>query len=296
MNVSGPRSDDEVPAFWRALGLPGLIDVHTHFMPENVLHKVWAYFDAAGPLVGREWPIAYRIDEPARLRTLRDLGVLRFTSMLYPHKPGMAEWLNTWAADFARRVPECLRSATFYAEASAASYVAAEIADGVRIFKCHLQVGGYDPRDPTLDSVWGQLADAGVPVVVHAGSGPTPGTYTGPEIFSEVLARHPRLRVVIAHMGAPEYADFLALAERYERVLLDTTMAFTDFMAGAAAPYPPSLLDRVHDLGDRILLGSDFPNVPYAYAHQLEALARLGLGDDWLRAVCHDNAAALFRC
>ena len=44
---------------------------------------------------------------------------------------------------------------------------------------------------------------------------------------------------------------------------------------------------------DRILLGSDFPNIPYPYLHQLQALARLELGPDWLRAVCHDNAARL---
>jgi predicted TIM-barrel fold metal-dependent hydrolase len=51
---------------------------------------------------------------------------------------------------------------------------------------------------------------------------------------------------------------------------------------------------RLADLGDRVLLGTDLPNVPYAYAHQLETLAGMGLGDDWLRAVCHDNAARLF--
>jgi hypothetical protein len=35
----------EVTAFWSELGLDGLIDVHTHFMPANVMRKVWAYFD-----------------------------------------------------------------------------------------------------------------------------------------------------------------------------------------------------------------------------------------------------------
>ena len=29
------------------------------------------------------------------------------------------------------------------------------------------------------------------------------------------------------------------------------------------------------------------------YRNQLQALARLDLGAPWLRAVCHDNAAAL---
>ncbi len=262
-------------------------------MPENVLKKVWAYLDAVGPHLGREWPIMYRTDEQRRLEILRGLGVRRFTAMIYPHKPGMAEWLNAWSADFADRVPDCLRTATFFPEPQAASYVAAEIAGGTQVFKAHLQVGGYDPRDSLLDAVWEQLAEVGVPVVVHAGSGPAPGSYTGPVIFGEVLHRHPGLCAVIAHMGAPEYADFLALAERYERVHLDTTMAFTDFISDDS-PYPLSLLGRVSALGDKVLLGSDFPNIPYRYAHQLEALARLNLGDDWLRAVCYGNAARLF--
>ena len=46
--------------------------------------------------------------------------------------------------------------------------------------------------------------------------------------------------------------------------------------------------------GGKILLGSDFPNIPYPYARQLAGLARLGLGADWLRAVCWDNPVALF--
>ena len=52
-----------------------------------------------------------------------------------------------------------------------------------------------------------------------------------------MLARHPRLTAVVAHMGAPEYAEFLELAERYERAYLDTTMVFTDFF-DSDAPYP----------------------------------------------------------
>lgn len=291
--MSGPRSDDEVPAFWRALGLPGLFDVHTHFMPANVMDKVWAYFDSGGPLLGRRWPVAYRLDEERRLEVLRGLGVRRFTSMVYPHKPGMAEWLNGWAADFARRTPDCLHTATFFPEPSAGSYVAAAVEEGARVFKAHVQVGGYDPRDPLLDPVWGLLAETATPVVVHAGSGPTPGRYTGPGYFGEVLARHPRLVAIVAHMGEPEYEEFLDLAERYENVHLDTTMAFTDFTAEGGTPYPTRLLPRVRGLGEKVLFGSDFPNIPHAYAHQLEALARLGLGEEFLRAVCWDNPRRL---
>jgi Amidohydrolase len=53
-----------------------------------------------------------------------------------------------------------------------------------------------------------------------------------------VLARHPRLIAVIAHLGAPEYREFLDLAVAYPGVHQDTTMVFTDFME-KIAPFPP---------------------------------------------------------
>jgi hypothetical protein len=91
----------------------------------------------------------------------------------------------------------------------------------------------------------------------------------------------------------PEYTEFLDLAERYDGVLLDTTMAFTSFVE-ATSPFPRAELPRLKSLGDRVLLGTDFPNIPYPYANALEAIEQAGLGAGWLRAVCHDNAAKLF--
>ncbi|MDI2131993.1 amidohydrolase family protein [Yinghuangia seranimata] len=270
-----------------------MVDVHTHFMPKNVLDKVWAYFDALGPMTGRPWPITYRHEEERRVATLRGFGVRRFTSMLYPHKPAMAAWLNAWSADFAARTPECLHTATFFPEPEAAKYTEEAVEAGARVFKAHLQVGAYDPTDPLLDPVWGLLADAGIPVVTHCGSGPMPGAHTGPEPMRRVLARHPRLPLIVAHMGLPEYTEFLDLADDYEHVHLDTTMVFTRYTE-QDTPFPRAALPRLRDQGERILLGTDFPNIPYPFIHALEALADLGLGEAWLRGVCHDNAVRLF--
>jgi hypothetical protein len=286
--------DSEVPAFWRGLGLPGLADIHVHFMPSRVMEAVWRYFDNAAAHYGRPWPVQYRGTDAERLDRLRALGVRVFPSLLYPHKPDMAAGLNAWALGFAAAVPECVPSATFYPEPSAAEYVASALERGARIFKVHLQVGGFDPRDPLLDAVWGLLSDASVPVVVHCGSGPLAGRFTGPGPFGEVLAAHPRLTAVIAHLGLPEYAEHLDLVDRYPNVHVDTTMVGTAFTE-RFAPLPWSLLPRLRDLGDRVVLGSDFPNIPYPYAEQIAALASWDLGDDWLRAVCWHNGARLMR-
>jgi hypothetical protein len=290
--VEAPLADGDVPAFTRALGIPGLVDAHVHFMPERVLAKVWAYFDRAGPLTGRAWPIHYRWPEAERLALLRSMGVVAFPSLVYAHKPGMAAWLNEWAREFAAAHDDVLMTATVFPEPEVSSYLDLALRSGVRVVKVHVQVGGFDPRDPLLDEAWGMLADAGVPVIVHAGSGPAPGEFTGPGPVAEVLARHPSLALIAAHMGMPEYDAFLGFAERYDNVGVDTTMCFTDFMGSAALG--PSLAPRLLALQDKVYLGADFPNIPYPYCHQIEALVRLGLGDDWLRAVCWDNGARLF--
>lgn len=279
--------------WWQRLGLPGLFDVHTHFLPPRVIAKVRAQFDAAGPLIGREWPLRYRDDDEVLVETLQSFGVRRFTALPYAHKPGMAEFLNDWAAGFAARTPEALTCGTFFPEPGTADQVKARLGS-IDVWKIHVQVGAFDVTDPLLDEAWGSIAEAGTPVVLHAGSGPVATPYTGPAPVAELLRRHPRLALVIAHMGAPEYGEFLALAEQHEHVRLDTTMAFTQFFSEMGGEFPGELLPRLADLGDKVLLGSDFPNIPYPYLHQLEALERLGLGDDWLRAVCWYNGARLF--
>lgn len=294
MTSSAGHADEaaRIRAIAADLGLPGIIDIHTHFMPKPMLDKVWAYFDGIGPLTGSRWPIAYRFDEERRLAILREFGVLGFTALNYPHKPGMAAWLNAWGRDFAAAHPEAISSATFYPEPDAGEYVRDAIEHGVQVFKSHVQVGDYDPNDPQLDDVWDVLQHTGVPVVIHSGHGPASGRFTGPDGMDALLDRFPGLVLIIAHMGMPDYGRFLDLAERFEGVHLDTTMAFTDF-SEVRTPFPAGERGRLLEFGPKVLFGSDFPNIPYPYEHAVESIRRLDLGDDWARGVLHDNAARL---
>ncbi|WP_018155504.1 amidohydrolase family protein [Demetria terragena] len=285
--------DIDVPEFWRALGLPGLADIHVHFLPERMLQKVWTYFDeVGGELGGGPWTITYRTDEPSRLATLRELGLRGIPSLTYAHKPGMSAWLNEWCTEFARRVPDAVHSATLFPEPRATEHLGAALDAGARLVKMHVQVGAYDPRDPHLDDAWDLLQDRAVPVVIHCGSGPAPGLHTGDEPIRQVLRRFPRLTLVIAHAGSPEYFEFADIATEFENVHLDTTMVATDFTE-SHAPMPEGYVARWRDLQHKVVLGSDFPNIPYPYAHQLEALERLDLGDEWMRDVLWHNGARL---
>ncbi len=285
-------ADHDLPTYFERLGIPGIIDVHVHFMEPGILQKVWAYFDSAGPLLGREWPIWYRTSDAERVAVLRELGVKGFSALSYAHRPGIAPVMNDWNRGFAELYPDSLWSGTFFPEADAARYVPALIEDGVEVFKAHMQVGNFAADDPLLDPVWGELESAGVPLVLHAGSGPAPGEHTGPASVRRVLERWPDLRLIIAHLGMPEYVEFMDLAREFAQVRLDTTMTFVDFFSAAELLEIP--VEPLIELQDKILFGSDFPNIPYPFAHQVEGLARLNLGDDWMRAVLWENPAALF--
>lgn len=288
----GPAADAQIPAYLQALGLPGLADVHVHFMPHNVQSKVWDYFDTVQDHGHAPWPITYRGDEAQRVRTLEALGVRAYPTLNYAHRPGMAAWLNEYSAGFAAQHRWAVHSGTFFPEPSAAADVQAALAAGARIFKIHIQVGAFAPDDPLLDDAWGLLEAAQVPVVIHAGSGPHGGEFTGPAPVARLLERNPALVLVIAHAGMPEYAEFTDLAARFPGVHLDTTMVGTDY-AEAIAPVPAQVLRRWGAMAHRLVLGSDFPTIPHSYAHQLRVLAGWDLGDDWMRQVLWHNGARL---
>ncbi len=290
--VDPPVEDASVPSVVTGLGLTGLVDLHVHLLPARLQARVWEHFDAAGPLTGREWPIRYRWPVPAVIAHLRSMGVRRFPTMPYAHKPGVAAGLCRDSLELAQQHPDVLGTFTFYPEPQAVEYVAQSLADGARMGKVHLQVGDFDPRDPLLDPVWGMLGDAAVPVVIHAGSGPVPGRFTGVGPVRQVLERHPGLVAVIAHLGAPETSQFLDLVESREHTYLDTTMSFTDFM-NAMRPVTDDELERLSLVGHRVVFGSDMPSIPYPYAHAVDALAGTGMSPRWLRAVLWDTGTRL---
>jgi uncharacterized protein len=290
-----PVDDAGVPRWLAALGVPGIVDIHVHFMPQRLLDRVWRYFDEALAHYGVPWRIHYRLPESERLEVLRSLGVVAFAPLLYAHKPGMAPALTEWAMDFGARTPGAVPTATLYPEP--VDYLTAALDAGARCVKAHVQVGDFDPRDPLLDEAWGQLAERGVPVVVHCGHGPLPGRFTGLDVFAEVLARHPRLVAVLAHAGMPEFDLALRLVHRYPRVYLDTTMVGVPFSA-RFSPLPPDWAARLVNVADRVVLGTDFPNIPYPYATQLAAvcswaLAEPRLGVGFLRDVVYGTPARL---
>lgn len=284
-------TDDEVPALLERLGVPGIIDVHVHFVPDPVQDAIWRWFDRLEP----PWPVTYRLPEADRLRALAAVGVRRHTALAYAHRPGMLPFLNDHTMGLAAREPAVIPTFTIYPEPGVGDEVARRIADGGACVKVHLQVGGFDATDARLDGAWGMIEAAGLPVILHAGAvadGSGNEEWCGPDPVRRLLGRFPRLQLVLAHLGAPDFGAFLSLADDWPELRFDTAMVFTE--PPYLTTFPRGLVGRLGELGDRILFGSDFPTVPRAFAAQIDGLARLGLGDDWMRRVLWANGAALF--
>lgn len=294
-----PSTDAEVPDLLADLGLDGIVDLHVHAMPDRLQQAVWRYFDG---LQDPPWPIHYRDDADALLTALRAVGVVAHTALAYAHRPGMLDWLNGYTLDLADAHPQVVPTFTMFPQDDVAEHTAAAIARGGAVAKVHTQVGRFHTTDPRLDDAWSQVADAHLPVMLHATAvyGVDGGSeYCGIDAVRALLDRHPGLTLVIAHVGMPEHAAALTLAEEADDVHLDLSMTLHDtFDRLSAGPSPwvdvgEDGLARLAALTPRVVFGSDFPSIPHSYATQVRALSRLRLDDAGLRDVLSDNARRL---
>ena len=262
-------------------------------MPDRMQAAVWAHFDE---LHDPPWPIVYRFDEDDRLAALPKVGIVRHTALAYAHRPGVAPWLNEHTLALAARHPQVVPTFTLYPEAQAPEYVAAALAAGGQCVKVHLQVGKFHLTDPLLDEAWSLLERARTPIVLHLAAvddGSGGHEFCGPTALWRLLERHPDLRPVVAHLGAPDAArELFDRAGELPELRFDTAMAVVPTVQIWT---PPAwLVDRLGEFPDRILFGSDYPTIPVPVADQVAALSAFGLGDDWMRAVLWENSAGLF--
>lgn len=285
-----PLDDAEIPAFLDDLGVPGIVDLHVHFLPDRLQQAVWRFFDA---LDDPPWPIHYREDEATRLARLRSCGVVAHTALAYPHKPGMLPWLNDYTLGLAERHPQVIPTCTIFPDDDVDQQTADAIARGAQVVKVHLQIGRFDVRDPRLTTSWEMIAAHRLPVMLHASAVygvDGGGAWCGPDVVAALLDAHPDLRLIVAHLGRPDDEGFLRLAERTPGLLLDVSMSLVHD-GGFPNTYPQP--ERLAALWERVVFGTDFPSIPHPYARQVAGLAALGLDDRGLRAVLHDNARRL---
>ena len=267
------------------------VDAHVHLHPAPLARAIERWFASHG------WINAHPFDPAAVADSLHSRGVQRFCFFSYAHRPGMARDLNRWLAETARGLPEAVALGTLHPDDPDLDALAAEATGdlGLRGFKFHHSVQRFHVDDPRLFGVYERAEAAGHVFVLHVGTMPYRDPFTGVERFARVMERFPRLRVCVAHMGAFQSPEFLALLARYPHLYLDTTMAMSSRATAFVGVDPTAVSDA--DLlryQDRVLFGSDFPLIPYDYDEERRWAWERGLDDSVRRKIFHDNALCFF--
>lgn len=269
------------------------IDAHTHLHPPRLFAAIRRWFDEHS-----HWNLAGPVEPDEIVGALRAHGVERFAFFSYAHRSGMARELNRWIRDTAARYPDGIPLGTVHPGDDDPGGLVAEACGewGLAGLKLHTQVQRFLADDPRMWPVYARLVALDRVLVIHVGTGPHTNEYTGLHTFVPVLERFPTLRASICHMGAFETPAALALLDRFPHLHLDTTMAMTRATTPFTGIDPAVVRDA--DLvrhADRILFGSDFPNLPYAYEEERTDLWRRDLPLDVFQRVFHDNAWRFFR-
>lgn len=262
----------------RLSNAPIRVDAHVHLFPDRLFQAIRGWFER----VGWEIPYPYKTDEV--LAALKAFGVEELWALTYAHRAGIAEGVNAWLGEVARREPFVRGFFSVHPEDDDPEGIARRALDehGLEGLKLHCEVQQVAVDDPRLDPVFDLLESRGLPCVLHSGDAPYP--YTRPHLdvgrVAARLERNPELKAVIAHLGANQTFDYLRLCERFAGLHLE--VSFTKRLG------PAPLLDldfaALGAYRERLLFGSDFPNLTFTYADQADAWWEL----DW---VCEDAEA-----
>jgi predicted TIM-barrel fold metal-dependent hydrolase len=270
-----------------------VIDAHVHLFPDPLFDAIWRWFDE------HAWPIAHKLYADEVVDRIESEGATRLVGLLYAHKPGMADDLNAWMGNLARRRPAVIPCATIHPRDKDVSGVLRRACElhGARLVKQHCHVIHIAPDDPVMFPIYEACIELDLPLNLHLGNGPKLQGYASPTDAVSgaaraevVLRRFPELRLLVPHLGCMEEDTFLAWLDLYPNLFLDTAMALTPFLPGIQRGDRSAL---AHHRG-RILFGTDFPNVPYPIDTERRELEALALPSDAHQAITHGNAARLF--
>jgi predicted TIM-barrel fold metal-dependent hydrolase len=134
---------------------------------------------------------------------------------------------------------------------------------GVRGFKFHPSIQGFEPNDRRVYPLYEELQSLGVPALFHTGqtgigSGLPGGRgiklrYSDPMLLDDVAADFPGLTVIMAHPSVPWQDAAISIATHKANVYID--------LSGWSPKYfPPQLVRAANTLlKTKVLFGSDYP-------------------------------------
>ena len=233
-----------------------IVDVHTHAMrtAEHLSDQFVREADRA-----RSYPLGLTVEFESYMRAmdLVDRCILfgmkaRHTGFYVP---------NEWIAAFAARAPEKIipfmsldPTEPDYLEDFERAYH--EL--GMRGIKLAPMYANFDPADSRLDDLYRRAAQAGLPILFHAGTTfcqLAPLKYTRPALWDDVAIRHPDLRMILAHLGHPYEGEALVTARKHPNVYLDlSALYYRPWQL-----YNSLILAQEYHVIGKILFGSDYP-------------------------------------
>lgn len=267
--------------------MPFVIDSHVHIFPDGIFESIWKWFDAYA------WPIRYKFRTSEVLELLLSRGVGHIIALQYAHKPGLADDLNLYMAKQCQAYSHQITglATVFPGEEGSANILKRAFEAGLKGVKLHAHVQCFDMNSEAMDIIYQTCASAGKPIVMHVGREPNSMAYRcdpyvlcGADKLERVIKNYPALKVCVPHLGTDEYASYQRLIEKYDNLWLDTAMVLTNYFPNDT---PPPIGEwRV----DRIMYGSDFPNIPYAWDRELKWLYKANLSEKSLELIMGKNA------
>jgi predicted TIM-barrel fold metal-dependent hydrolase len=268
-----------------------LFDAHVHLFPGKIFEALWRWFDTYG------WSIRYRLYAEQVIEFLQKKHVKKFCALHYAHKAGIAREMNRYIASLGQAHKEVVPLATIYPGESDAKEILREAFGPLRLcgVKLHCHVQRMPANDPRLDEVYELCQAAQRTVIIHSGRSPSTPAYgidtkeiCTPSRVEQVLQKYPRLKLIVPHLGLDEFSEYMQLLRKYENLYLDTTMVIGGFFE----PKPPAEL--FPQSASRLLYGTDFPNIPYAWDRELRAALQGQLPPEHQEAFFYQNAERLF--
>jgi uncharacterized protein len=271
--------------------LSPVIDAHVHVFPHNLFSAIWKWFDE------HAWHIRYQLTTSQVFEFLISHGIAHIIALQYAHKPGIARHLNRYMLEKCRQYGNRVTGlATVFPDEENAEDILQEAFDsGLKGVKLHAHVQCFDMNSTPMNRLYECCQTNRKPMVMHIGREPKSEAYhcdpyalCSADKLENVINDFPDLNVCVPHLGFDETDAYRKLIEKYDNLWLDTTMVLTDY-------FP--LKERI-DLGryrsDRIMYGSDFPSIPYAWDRELRALKATEVSRDVLEKVCWKNAVDFF--
>jgi predicted TIM-barrel fold metal-dependent hydrolase len=273
------------------------IDTHVHVqfdstgrraLPDELLAAMDAYFGHA--------PRALDVDELAGFYRARSMAAVVFTvdaRTAFGAPPNSSAEI----AEGAARHPDVLipfGSVDPRTGADAIDLARQLVAEhGVRGFKFHPTVQGFDPSSDEFRPLWAAIEQLGVPIVVHTGQtgvgAGLPGgyglklRYSNPMLLDDVAADFPGLTIILAHPSVPWQDEALAMAAHKANVYIDLSGWSPKYFSPALVRQAGSILQ------DKVLFGSDYPAL--TPDRWLDDFAQLEIRDAARQKILKDNAA-----